>query len=140
MRFVEFQNNTNEGRLWTADDETKLLSQQMDKQDNERAVNAYFQDVQLTNAVNVLASRSDCKWFFDLLTTKLHKLEAEGVEGVEFHLYRFEDEWLIWAVDANEFPHIYEYKKDASFPYSAIALNAVNESGTWHVSLRDVVE
>ncbi len=81
MRYKELIANsrTNEGRQWTADDETQQLVQQMDRQDNIRALNVYFKDVHITNAVKVLASRPDCKWFFDLMAIKLHQLDADGV-------------------------------------------------------------
>jgi len=142
MRYEEFKESVDlaEGRRWQDTDDVKLLNSQIKSFDNEHAVNVYGPEVQITDAVKCIAIKPECKWFFDLLTTKLHKLNASYVDSVEFHLYRHEKEWLIWAVDANEFPYVYDYKKDASFPFSAIALHAVNQKGVWHVSLADVVE
>ena len=142
MRYREFQVcfDLFEGRKWQETDDVKLLNSQINSLDNDHAVNVYGPDVQITDAVKCIAIKPECKWFFDLLTTKLHKLSASSVDSVDFYLYRYENEWVIWAVDANVFPYVYDYKKDSSFPFSAISLHAENQRGVWYVSLIDVLE
>lgn len=135
MRFIEFQTNINEGRQWTTGDAAKQLAQQMDRQDNAHAVNVYFQDVQITNAVKVLASRPDCKWFFDLMAIKLHELDADGVSGVYFCMHKHGDEWHIWSRDDDDHGIAYGQGVRGDFPFSAIALRAVNEADFWLVRL-----
>jgi len=138
MRFKEFQNNTNEGRQWTATDETESLLLQINKKDNVRASNVYFQDVQITNAVNVLASLPECKWFFDFMAIKLHELDADGVDAVDFCMHRFESEWHVWAKDKHDFPHVFNCKYNFSFPFIAIQLKAIKNLDCWEVSLVEV--
>ncbi|PUE32277.1 hypothetical protein B9Z35_01645 [Limnohabitans sp. Jir61] len=137
MRFIEFETNTNEGRQWTANDETQQIVQQMDRQDNIRALNVYFQDVHITNAVKVLASRPDCKWFFNLMALKLHQLDADGVSGVYFCMHKHGDDWHIWSLDDDDHGIAYEQGAKGTFPLLAIALRAVNEANFWHVSLAE---
>lgn len=137
MRFIELQNNVNEGRQWTAADDTQQLLQQMDKQDNIRALNVYFQDVHITNTVKVLASRPDCKWFFDLMAIKLHELDADGVHAVHFCMHKHGSEWHIWSRDDEDHAISYSATKSGDFPLSAIALRAINEANFWHVHLTD---
>ena len=137
MRVAEFQMHTSEARQWTADDDVQLLVQQLGSADNVHAQNVYFQEVHITNAVNVLVSRNDCKWFFDLVAIKLHELDAITIRNVDVYMIRFENEWLIWAKDQFDYPHVFNCDIDQSFPLSDISLRAVKDANFWQVSLSE---
>ncbi len=137
MRYTEFTtaHATLEGRRWTAADDTNLLNLQIGKADNIRGLFPYAQNIHLTNAVKLLAMRSDCKWFFDFLTTELHFLGANGVKGLCFHVSKCDDVLQIWAREDVGKSHIYLSKLAADFPLDYVSLRAVREGNLWHVSI-----
>lgn len=135
MKFIELKPDGAEGWPWIVKDRTKALLQRMNQQDNVHALNVYFQDVHITNTVKVLASRTDCKWFFDLMAIKLNALNVHGVNAVFFCMTRDDDEWRIWSLDDQSHGITYSSQNSEEFPLSAIALRAVHEEKFWHVRL-----
>jgi hypothetical protein len=135
MRFHEF--TTTEARSWTSRDDRDLVNSQIAQADNTHAFYVYAPFVHITNAVRVLAMQPEAKWFFDFLTTKLHKLETEGVSGLYIYLSKFDDEWHTWAVDDEGNHYDYPSKSGVTFPLELLVLRAVNEAGFWHVLVDD---
>lgn len=136
MRFIELQTRTDEGRQWTADDDTQLLRQQIERQDNIRALNVYAPDVHITNAVKLLAARPDCKWFFNFLAKQLHVMDANGVYPLTFYMRKHGEEFHVWARDDKGEIYSYPIKPSGTFPLDSIKLRAVYEGNFWHISLK----
>lgn len=125
-----------EGRSWTAADDAKLLQDQISQADNVRALFKYAPDVHMTNAVKLLATRPDCKWLFDFLTTQLHYLGANGVKGLCFYASKNEGELHMWAREDVGEGHVYASQPATDFPLNTLKLRAVREGNLWHVSHR----
>lgn len=123
-----------EGRGCTETDDAKLLQELISKTDNIYGLYPYAKNVNLTIAVTLLAIRSDCKWFFDFLTTQLHSLEEKGVQALRFYLNKCDDELQIWAKEDGGQCHVYPNKPATDFPLNGIKLRALREENLWHVS------
>lgn len=122
--------------MWTAADDAKLLQDQISQADNVRALFKYAPDVHITNAVKLIATRPECKWLFDFLTTQLHYLAANGVKGLCFYVGKRDDALQIWAREDVGESHVYATQPAADFPLNSIQLRAVREGNLWHVSHR----
>jgi hypothetical protein len=135
MRYKEFCLKVFEGREWTANDEKHFLDTQIASADNFQASYVYAPEVQLTDAVKLLAVRAECKWFFDFLTIKLHELTTSGLNDLVFYLYEHDDEWHLFVEsDTGEF-FVFPSTKNHTFPITAISIRALNVGGFWHVSM-----
>ena len=135
MRYKDFCMKIFEARVWTKNDEKHFVDTQIASADNLQASYVYAPEVQMTDAVKLLAVRTECKWFFDFLTLKLHQFMADGVDDLVFYLYEHELEWQVWAEDDSG--QIYPFPRTTkhTFPLTSVAIRALNVGGFWHVSI-----
>ena len=135
MRYKEFCSKTLEAREWTTNDEMHFLAMQISNADNIQASYVYAPKMQLTDAVKLLAVRTECKWFFDFLTIKLHDFMDAGVSDLVFYLYEHDDEWHTWAEDDMGELFVFTSTNKQTFPITAISIRALDVGGFWHVSM-----
>lgn len=135
MRYKEFCLKVFEAREWTANDEKHFLDTQIASADNLQASYVYAPEVQLTDAVKLLAVRPECKWFFDFLTIKLHELMTSGLSDLVFYLYEHDEEWHLFAESDTGELFVFPSTKTHTFPITAISIRALNVGGFWHVSM-----